>query len=495
MMKMKKLPDYNSLFINREFHSLLGRNKINLLICSLLLFISVFTISFSLGAFQQLKERMDNPFTNWVTMPVIYAYKSDIPDLISFFEKQKNLDSFKLKNLTGYAKFATKVIHPKNGQVKTLVGRTLDFNEEIAQKIFDPSNILFLKKDFSLVSQDNLFEYFVTEGFCDMLDIAPSDAVDKYIQVKDFESDYLLLFKIGGVLKSLPNHTNFIASPDFYNVFKLPYDETGFVTMGTQTKFTFLTSQEIPQQQIQEILVGDDIVDLDSDTIHLSGGMKRIKQTVYSTSFISDSVLTNFYLSSKNKDSIMFVHDWVPVSDFHHVEDPMYISFNFASLDKIRELQVLLKDKYKMEIELSIIEERDNFSMVSKMTYFMIISIIFVSLISFSIFLYNLIRNHLDKIKPNIGTFMAFGFSRTEISKIYSRTMMKFMLASWSFTLVMLVISAGILYLFSSWTLSIIHPIVILTFIAFNVLGFVLTKSITAGILNETPGDLIYNRV
>ena len=87
---MKKIPDYYSIFINREFHSLLGRNKINLLICSLLLFISVFAISFSLGAFHQLKERMDNPFTNWVTMPVIYAYKSDIPDLISFFEKQKN---------------------------------------------------------------------------------------------------------------------------------------------------------------------------------------------------------------------------------------------------------------------------------------------------------------------------------------------------------------------------------------------------------------------
>jgi hypothetical protein len=488
--------NYKNLFINKELKSLIGPSKRNLLISSALLFVAVFTISFSLGAYEELKERMDNPYTNWVTMPVLYSYRDSIPSLKQYFSKEENLSNYGLKDISGYIKWTFKVVHPTTDKVMDMTGRTMSFSEDITHQMFKNDNILSIKENFDPNDESNIFELFVSEEFCKKLNINVNTAVGKPIRIQDFENDFVLLFNIGAVLKNLPSHSTFIMSQDFMNMFKEKYESTGFVEVEDQTRLTFLSKKEVEDATLKNALPSDQIVDIESVKVAIAGADSVYKYTVFTNDYVSDSLMSKFTKNLKQKgQSISLNKEWKFVNGYSEISDPMYFSFNFANLEKIRELQSFLKEVYKMEIELSVVEDRDNFSLVSNLTYFMILSLITVAIISFVIFLVNLIKNHLDKIKPNIGTFMAFGLSSSIIASIYANTIMKFMIRSWSYVFVLLLLFWGIGHITGLYRLKLLHPLVIFTFILFNLVSYILSKRITNAILNETPGDLIYGRV
>lgn len=148
-----------------------------------------------------------------------------------------------------------------------------------------------------------------------------------------------------------------------------------------------------------------------------------------------------------------------------------------------------------MEIEVSVVDERENFSMVSRLTYFMIFSIILISIICFSIFLFNLIKNHLESIKANIGTLMAFGLSTRDIQSIYLITIQKFMLMAWIYALAALAICYFLCLFILNFRMDILNLVNLITALIFTLLSFYITKISLKKLLNESPGDLIYNRV
>ncbi|MBK7637042.1 MAG: hypothetical protein IPJ13_24280 [Saprospiraceae bacterium] len=194
-------------------------------------------------------------------------------------------------------------------------------------------------------------------------------------------------------------------------MFKEKYESTGFVEVEEQTRLTFLSKKEIENRILKDVLPSDQLVDIESIKVAIAGADSVFKYTIFTNDYVSDSLMSDFSKNLKQKgESIILNKEWKFVKGHSEIYDPMYFSFNFIDLEKIRELQSFLKEKYKMEIELSVVEDRDNFSLVSKLTYFMILSLIIVAIISFVIFLVNLIKNHLDKIKPNIGTFMALDY-------------------------------------------------------------------------------------
>ena len=173
--------NYKQLFITRELEELNGKGNRNLTIACILLVISLLSISVSLGVYNSLKERMDNPYTNWVTMPVLYKYKESIPSLINQFQSQAFLDSFNLLNLNTYVKDANKMIF-KNGEEKTYYGRSINFEENIVQKIFEKDNVLALRNDDEKETKD-LFAYYVSEAFCEQNKLNPVDLVNSNLAV------------------------------------------------------------------------------------------------------------------------------------------------------------------------------------------------------------------------------------------------------------------------------------------------------------------------
>lgn len=118
-------------------------------------------------------------------------------------------------------------------------------------------------------------------------------------------------------------------------------------------------------------------------------------------------------------------------------------------------------------------------------------------------FISNLLKNHLNKIKMNIGTYKAFGLSDKETRKIYLTIMMRFIFSG-------MIISVLIAYIagyfinnlfkdrikleemtnyFVLADISTFILIVVIFIVSLTVSYLNITK-----ILSKTPGDLIYNR-
>ncbi len=129
--------------------------------------------------------------------------------------------------------------------------------------------------------------------------------------------------------------------------------------------------------------------------------------------------------------------------------------------------------------------------------------LVLFSVISICIFISNLLRMHLEKVKMNIGTFIAFGLSGLKIQIIYFQIILVFLTFSClSGLFVSFWVGKGLDKIFSMnfvkeegvsffslfgqstfWTL-------------FLVLGvsFLFSWITIRKMLAKTPGDLIYNR-
>jgi len=87
------------------------------------------------------------------------------------------------------------------------------------------------------------------------------------------------------------------------------------------------------------------------------------------------------------------------------------ISVHFNKLDKIEEfLDDIIAEKHGFPSpDIAQIKAKKNFNYISKLTYGISIILLFFSIFSIISYLSNLLKSHLEKIKPTIGTFMAFG--------------------------------------------------------------------------------------
>jgi ABC-type antimicrobial peptide transport system permease subunit len=183
------------------------------------------------------------------------------------------------------------------------------------------------------------------------------------------------------------------------------------------------------------------------------------------------------------------------------------LAVNFRELGNIRAFASYMAAVNEVQIDIAQIEAKENYSFITRLTKIISLILIGFSILSICLFLSNLLKNHLEKIKMNIGTFKAFGLDSKTLHRIYMRVIFSVILgamslsiiASWLFGKVggmrfLLKIfgsdnlESGESYfeLFDQWTLL---SIVLILLISFLVLSVTARK-----ILRKSPGDLIYDR-
>ena len=179
-----------------------------------------------------------------------------------------------------------------------------------------------------------------------------------------------------------------------------------------------------------------------------------------------------------------------------------FVSVQFSSegLRTIRSFSEFLNKEFHIDIEMSQIQSKENFSAVSVTATILTWTIIFFALVSVLLFIVNLLRNYFQRVKRNMGTFKAFGMSNRELIRIY--------------ILILLVIVSGaiLLALVSVFILQLLLNVCHLTYEGGNsylLLGNINTLLAVLVILGSsvltvylvmknqlsaTPGDLIYDR-
>ena len=160
-------------------------------------------------------------------------------------------------------------------------------------------------------------------------------------------------------------------------------------------------------------------------------------------------------------------------------------------------------DKATIEVDTSKVIEKENFYFLSTITYIIAYLVILFGTITVSLFLFNLLKLHLNKVKMNIGTFKAIGLNNSESLNIYFSIIFVFIISG----IIVSVLSAylvgnGVDFILKSkagveqdisyfqlWNLN--------TLVAIGVIivsGIIISWSTIRSILSKSPGDLIYNR-
>ena len=158
-----------------------------------------------------------------------------------------------------------------------------------------------------------------------------------------------------------------------------------------------------------------------------------------------------------------------------------------------------------IEMDSAKIQEIINFRYVSNMTKLIALLLIIFSILSISLFISNLLKTHLTKVKMNLGTFKAFGLSDSESVRIYLVIMLKFIGMGIAVSLLLAILLGKTLEtLIKSSLINLEEQLKYFELIdntnTYLLLGIIILVTYFVSIINikrillKTPGDLIYNR-
>ena len=155
-----------------------------------------------------------------------------------------------------------------------------------------------------------------------------------------------------------------------------------------------------------------------------------------------------------------------------------------------------MKDKFQISLDISEVEDKENFALVSQLATAAIISIIVLGVFCYIVFLFFLIRSHIESIKQNIGTFMAFGLSNKAIEKVYIFILSKLLFYSIGLGIFVLILVNLMYTLFYGLNFMLLfHWLILIVIVAYFIIGYLIVRYLVKKTCVHTPGDLIYSRI
>ena len=530
---------YKSLLSKRETQVLNGFRKSNLIIISTIFFFTFLAIGFANGALNYLYTKMNSALVNWISIPVPPAKSADkeyIDILFKRLNNQQNMENYGYSVVSKYVK-DSKPIYDKDTD-RGARRRTVDIDLDtkfLKEEILGEN---YISGDKSGFKNNNDFSIIVSEQF--LIDFNyPPDAFYVYMRIDDSDTSnggqsvsQKIPVPIRTIVKNLPAKLGYLIPIGIYSAF----DNDNDILTGQGAKpFSYIPERRyiygfagIRDSQNTDKINNKIINALNKykskegfeyqikpDKVgFLSGLTFEIKLDNPANNYTElESIWKNIAAASEFKElkTDLFRNYVFEELDYTFNSDIDEFSVYFQNLEKVEEFKDFIEtlnvkgDKQTDMIELDItkVREKKNFLFLSLVLRITSVLLIIFSAIAVSLFLYNLVKNHLNKVKMNIGTFKAIGLSDIKTSQIYFSIIFKFVV----FGLILgLLLAFGIGFLINQ-LLLIYFPsdlgmkyFILLgnnTYVTIAVVLllslFISWRTINA-ILSKSPGDLIYNR-
>ncbi len=490
--------DLSKIFIKNELKAFQGSKNINVFIFSTILFFSLSGLGHSLGGLMTLKKRMSNPFSNWLKVPI--GYKKE--DNAIKFENKLNNDSIKIKygiqEVSGYEIdylfFYNKSITNKF----PFKSRSIYKNEPLLQKIIEPSNVISsnYKNNNVNIFEDNCW-IIVTENLLNRLRYDKiNNIVYLPVSVSTVNENYLTHFvKVAYVVKELPDLCDIVLPVYLHGCFTKPAYDSKYIDISSSAKLQLLLFENQNIDSVSAFIKTKfKIEDLSIDSLIFNNN-KFIKLSYYlkddidfgTKNAIIDSITNMFTLVKR-------IDDYTCLNGNFKIDRPNYLSISMNDLSKVRVLKEFAESpEYKLEISMAQVENKENFGLVTKLTFILATLLYILSLIAIVVFVYSIINNHFDKISPNLGTLKAFGLSNKELIHFYMITIIIFFIKSSGLTFLFAVLYYFIIKILSG-DFILFHWLILLSFLIIVIFIMVISKIILNRKLLNSPGDLIYQR-
>lgn len=515
--------DYLRLFIRRESRVVLGNRFVNLWVLTVMLLLTFLAISFSNASLSYLQQKMDDPFTNWVNLPVesendLYRLQNYFGDSTSVLNQEYNIEHFSVDYSYHYIFFG------KTPDKLPYLG-CLFFQSFIDNPLLDailaPSNIV---NECSVPIEqlnDELIGVIITKEQMETMGYNDSTAYPSYIhfhQASEGAEQYgvtlydgyaMVPIPVLAVVRSLPMNMDIVAPLNFFQ--QQQSVNRPFNLNNPNYASTLIYSVENPKvaEKINAFLYDntDDDVDVSIDAVYMPYNISFRNSTIVSVEGAYEDLshevineLDQMVRAEFAKETFTRVYDYefslLPSSSGSFVS----VQFNSEGLRTIRAFSEFLNREFHIDIEMSQIQSKENFSAVSVTATILTWTIIFFALISVILFIVNLLRTYFQRVKRNMGTFKAFGMSNRELIRIYILILVTIVSGAIIIALIAVVILQLLLMLLrlsyegGSPFLLIGNLNTILAIVVILGSSVLTVYWVMKNQLSATPGDLIYDR-
>jgi len=505
--------DFERIFFDSESQVLQGKKRSTLVALTAILFFTLVALSFAIGGIENLRKRTQNPFTNWVNLSIKSMYIADqLENIKNRYEGEEIRDKLKIKQVNGWAKFSLNMFSMSYNPLKdspdsllfdNIWGRNLDEEDPLINNILSEENKVWYNEE---KIRDGLSscEIVLAKSVAKQLGFDLENIIKKHIFIEI--GSMPIPIEVVGIVERLPEFCNFACATSLYN-FQTSCSEYLTVNNYQQKEnvFKFLGHSETSVEQLNQ-LASNFFSQLRSVDVYLKEEKYPVGKHLWSEFSVvfpgsqipvRDSVMQFLQHTNENKAGLF---------DFAKVEcnnacntldndNFNYLAFNFEKLKHIRDFQQDVDNEFNVEIDMTRVENGENFYRVSLLTRFMATVLLIFAVLSIVLFINSLLKSHLSKVRPNLGTLKAFGLNNRSLNKQYSKIILYFLLQAViiSFTLAVLV---GLLeqYLSEESLYNLINIYIFLSILAITVVSVLLSLRTIKKILGGTPGNLIYKR-
>lgn len=528
--------DYLNLLAKRESKEMLGRNYSNMWILIAVLTVTLIAVAFSYAGKKYLESKMTDPFTNWVNIKNDFG-KGNFQYLFEALESDSIRTKYQIESVTGDDyRYGDLRFYDSNGNIQeSMEGRFLgDFGGKLTEAVLDkehvingcsvpvgsigPASLGLIITEKALkrlgYTSDNIPAFI-------NLDIHIPEEIKNGLESIYTDGEMRLPMPLLGVVKSLPMNMDVIGSHYWYeqnheinprHTFEVYQDKYYkrdklyyFVTKGEDSLF-YKNIYSIPRGS--ERSPGIFKIDEEDYANHNFDNLRSWKagsiyQVIYGTNRTSVAERARFdkYVQDAFPNGEVFrifefdTYDNSPNSDFG------YYSVNFKDLKSIMEFaEFAKKDPYRVQIELSQVISKRNFSAVSTIAIILTIVMLMFAIVCIVLFIINMLQSYFQKVKRNLGTFKAFGMGTKSLIGVYVSTMLIMVLSAVVASIFITGLISLMLRLFNCYweegfpVLKVFNPFMYFSVIIVLLSTFITVRVVMSRLLHKTPGDLIYDR-
>ncbi|MFT5184811.1 MAG: hypothetical protein ACI84C_001946 [Flavobacteriales bacterium] len=518
------------LFFRNELRALIKGGISKKLILPSFVFFALFGVIAASSGLDYLEDKMNDPYVNWIDIPVTTDMQGKYAQIVDSLEYWQNVERCRLAECAGFYRFSMFFFGSDNDQ-QFVHGRTVNPNldKALLGRILVEEQIVL---DFrnSKENEHRNSERMWRSGIIITEDVYThlfGDAQPKQIAVR--KGDLLSpVMNVIAVVKKLPGKASFICSNSFhwsitYDISKTKIQMSSAVDSMVVWTGSEYNNEESVKRLKKELRDSDyggyfesiDVAPLESGLISHNSririglresadiGLRReiFKGLLFSV-FRGDKprMATDYvFIKSKAEEQGLFAKK--AFNEQYH-----WFSLGFSEIDSIRPFSELIQS-VEVEMDLNKIESLENFNLVSVLTGVLGGLLLLFALVAVIIFIYNLVSSHLDHIKDNLGTFRAFGITKSFLVKAYLRIVLTLLSVSLALAIVLMLIinysgfTSLILGLLNyddeiaQMELNIFDPWVLVMIVLLYSSTYIVTKYSVEGIVKNSPGDLIYKRV
>ena len=512
--------DYFKLFVKREGKVVLGKHYSNLWLLFGVLTATFFAIAFSNASMYYLDFKMNDPFINWVDIKNEHG-----EDDFSGLESALADENLMLK--CHYNGYQADYYFNYNfwGADNTIHYFRCRFFEKIKDNklidaILDEDNLV---EGWGIDTRrlvDQSFGVIMTEDALNKLGYESAPAYVQYARpctgadtlgfTLGIEDHGYVPLPLLGVVKRLPGGIDVISTKYFYeqdnnsnnnplHLNNVAYASSLYYYVPEEVDVqAFMAELDKAAQGVFADKYHVTLQDLPAMSTYKPGSFVSLRGVFGLLPYREVADLNTGIMSAYEDAGVCRVFDYNVCE--YNLDEKAFISVYFNDLDVIREFETFVKEEFKVSIEMSQINAKENFNAVSLLANILSWSMIVFAIICIILFIVNLLQSYFQKVKRNLGTFKAFGISNAELISVYVLIMITTVLAAICMSLSLTyivelslqllgVLKEGTFSYLNLWSAKTFCSVVIILAASVATVYLVMHK-----LLKTTPGDLIYDR-